>query len=122
MAAGLSDSTAGATRVRGHVLGELFGILVASVLLSFCLGVAQTQNRWSTAVYCAVVAMASAAVGGLFGLLFGIPRALTSGAPSPSPAPPASDPTSPTTSPSGGAVTSTVQPQSGGYSANTNLE
>ena len=125
------------SRVRGHVLGELFGILVAGFLVAFLLGVVPTTTttetthlgrvvttvttnlRWSSALFAIAVAMASAAVGGFFGLLFGIPRALTLNPPAG--APPATTPTALADGPQDSSA-GTQQSSVGGYSANTNLE
>jgi hypothetical protein len=107
------------SRIRDHVLGELFGILVAGLLVAFLLGVVQTTSRWSSALFAIAVAMASAAVGGLFGLLFGIPRALTLSPP------PGTPPATTPAASSDGSQDSTTETQEGsvgGYSANTNLE
>jgi tetratricopeptide (TPR) repeat protein len=106
------------SRIVGHVLGELSALIMAGALLGFLYGLFQSQNRWTDAFNGAVIALASAAVGGLFGLLFGVPRALA-GSPTFTNTQPATVPAAASTSASSSSPTTA---SAGGYGANTNLK
>ena len=72
----LSSSFVPRVRLAGHVLGQLTVLVFAGALMGFLFGIFQSQSRWIDGFNGAVIALASATVGGLLGLLFGVPRSL----------------------------------------------